>query len=254
MDDWFTIERIDPDTYAISEYRHWEQTHAYLVLGRERAALIDTGLGVGDIGAVVKGLTDRPIQVLTTHVHWDHIGGHRYFDHFGVHEAEKDWICRRFPIPLGVAKSNLLKKPCRLPAGFDAGRYRIFQGKPNRLWHDGESVDLGGRSLRILHTPGHSPGHVCFYEEATGYLFSGDLIYAGELDAFYPSTDPVAFMDSVKKISQLPVSRILPGHYSLALPVSLIREIDAAFTGLYDTGRLIQGNGVFPFGRFRIHI
>lgn len=45
MDDWFTIEKIDPDTYAVSEYRHWEQTHSYLVPGREKAALIDTGLG-----------------------------------------------------------------------------------------------------------------------------------------------------------------------------------------------------------------
>jgi hypothetical protein len=45
LDDWFTIEKIDPDTYAVSEYRHWEQTHSYLVPGREKAALIDTGLG-----------------------------------------------------------------------------------------------------------------------------------------------------------------------------------------------------------------
>ena len=54
MGDWFTIEPLDGDTFAISEYRHWEETHCYLLLGTERALLIDTGLGVADIGAVVR--------------------------------------------------------------------------------------------------------------------------------------------------------------------------------------------------------
>lgn len=57
MDPWFTVEEIDPQTFAISEYKHWEETRCYLVCGRERAALIDTGLGVADIRSVVDGLT-----------------------------------------------------------------------------------------------------------------------------------------------------------------------------------------------------
>jgi len=254
MNDWFTIEQIDPNTYAISEYWHWEQAHSYLVLGHEKAVLIDTGLGVENIGAVVKSLTNLPIQVITTHVHWDHIGGHKYFEHFGVHEKERNWICGGFPIPLGVVKSNLMKELCEFPDGFNVDMYTIFQGKPNLLLHDGDVVDLGNRSLTVLHTPGHSPGHICLHEEATGYLFSGDLIYGGKLDAFYPSTDPIAFMNSVKKVSMLTVSRILPGHYSLELPVLIISEIGAAFTELYEVDRLIQGHGIFSFGQFSIHI
>lgn len=254
MGGWFTVETIDADTYAISEYRHWEHAHSYLVLGREKAALIDTGLGVGDIGAVVKRLTGLPVQVLTTHVHWDHIGGHRHFAHFGVHALEKSWISGGFPVPLRVVKASLLKDPCAFPADFDAEKYTVFQGRPNRLLRDGDTIRLGGRSLRVLHTPGHSPGHVCFYEEATGYLFSGDLIYAGKLDAFYPSTDPLAFRNSVRKVSRMSVSRILPGHHALDIPVSLIRDIDTAFDGLYQAGRLVRGSGIFEFGEFRIHI
>ena len=84
MDDWFTIETIAPDTFALSEYRHWEETHCYLLLGTERALLIDTGLGVSDSRRAVDGLTALPVLAVTTHAHWDHIGGHRHFENTPV--------------------------------------------------------------------------------------------------------------------------------------------------------------------------
>jgi len=61
MSDWFTIDRIDADTYIISEDRHWEETHCYLLNGNKRSLLIDTGLGICDISAEVKKLTDKPV-------------------------------------------------------------------------------------------------------------------------------------------------------------------------------------------------
>lgn len=64
MKEWFTIEKIDGETYALGEYGHWEQTHTYLLLGDTRALLIDTGLGVADIGAQVKALTSLPLPSL----------------------------------------------------------------------------------------------------------------------------------------------------------------------------------------------
>lgn len=215
MDDWFTVEKIDASTYASSEYKHWEQSHSYLVIGTKRAALIDTGLGVGNIEKIVSELADLPITVITTHVHWDHIGAHKYFQKVYVYEEEKNWLNGKFSIPLSAVKANLLKIPCDFPADFDPEQYTIFQGKPSMLLHDGDIVDLGSRKLQVIHTPGRSPGHICLYEKSTGYLFSGDVIYQGTLDAFYPSTNPIDFMQSVKRIAQLPLNRILPGHYSL---------------------------------------
>lgn len=76
MENWFTVEKIDNDTFAISEYKHWEETHCYLLCGRKSAILIDTCLGVSNIKKVIESLTSLPIMVITTHVHWDHIGGH----------------------------------------------------------------------------------------------------------------------------------------------------------------------------------
>ena len=123
MDNWFTIEQIDRDTFSISEYKHWEETHCYLLCGEKYAILIDTGLGVSNIRKIVDSLTKLPVMTVTTHVHWDHIGGHKYFENIAVHEAEKDWLSVRFPIPLQVVKNNLTRLPCDFPRDFDISRY-----------------------------------------------------------------------------------------------------------------------------------
>lgn len=254
MEDWFTIEEIDTDTYAISEYKHWEETHCYLVCGNTKAVLIDTGLGIANICKVVEKLTKLPVLVVTTHVHWDHIGGHQCFKNIAVHEKEKSWIEGHFPLTLDMVKANLLAKPCEFPEGFCLEDYQIFQGKPTELLTDGERIDLGGRSLEVLHTPGHSPGHCCFYENERGYLFSGDLIYQGCLDAFYPTTDPYKFWKSVQKMERLPIKKILPGHHKLDIETGLLHEIAEGFSEIQDEGKLQQGEGIFSFEKFQIHI
>lgn len=254
MNDWFTIEQIDADTYAISEYTHWEETHCYLVCGTDRAVLIDTGLGVANIREVVDRLTALPVMAVTTHVHWDHIGGHKHFDNIAVHEAERVWLSVKFPIPLSVVKSNLMRKPCDFPLGLSVDDYKVFQGTPQRILHNGDHLDLGNRQLTVIHTPGHSPGHCCFYEQEKKYLYSGDLIYWGCLDAFYPSTDPQKFWQSVKKVQKLNIAKIMPGHHQLNIPVDLVDRIEKGFSDLAASGKLEQGNGIFDFGKFQIHI
>lgn len=254
MTDWFTVEKVDADTYAISEYKHWEETHCYLVCGRERAVVIDTGLGVANLREVVDSLTALPVMAVTTHVHWDHIGGHWHFENIAVHEAERDWLAGHFPLPLQVVKQNLLRGTCDFPSGFHAEAYQLFQGEPQRVLHDGDCLELGGRTLTVVHTPGHSPGHCCFYDPDRQYLFSGDLIYCGCLDAYYPTTDPVAFARSVRRVRALPMKRILPGHHRLEVPVEMVSWIDEGFRQLEETGKCRWGSGVVEFGEFQIHL
>lgn len=251
---WFTVGKIDEETFVISEYGHWEETHCYLLLGKTCAVLIDTGLGVANIREVVDSLTTLPVRVLTTHVHWDHIGGHRHFDHIAVHKTENAWLSVQFPIPLDAVKHNLMCKPCDFPADFRIDDYQIYQGAPTQLLQDGDIIDLGNRQLEVVHTPGHSPGHCCFYEPERKYLYSGDLIYSGCLDAFYPTTDPVQFWHSVQKIQKLDIYRILPGHHQLEIPASMIHRVEQAFCNLAKNKQLQQGNGIFQFDGFQIHI
>ncbi len=253
MSDWFTTERIDNETYCISEYRHPEETHCYLLNGAERSLLIDTGLGVCNIYDEITKLTDYPVTAAATHIHWDHIGGHKYFPDFYAHAEELEWLCGKFPLPLSAVK-RMVTDNCGLPDDFNIDNYEIFQGTPTRLLSDNDLIDLGGRIIQVLHTPGHSPGHLCFWEKDRGYLFTGDLVYKGTLFAYYPSTDPVSYLSSLERITALPVKRVFPAHHSLDIHPELIDRMCGAFVQLDKDGKLCHGSGKFDYGDFSVWI
>lgn len=252
---WFTIEKLNNNTYAISEYNHWEEVHSYLLLGEKSALLIDTGLGIGNIKKEVEKLTDMHIKVISTHIHWDHIGGHKEFKYIYAHEDEVSWLKEGIPIPLEVVKKNVVKDVKEFPKGFDIDKYSIYTGDPFKIVKDGDIIDIGNRKIEIIHTPGHSPGHICLYDRKYDYLFTGDLIYSGTLYAFYPSTDPLEFKNSVGKLLKYKnIKKCLPSHHDLDIPVKMIRKVYNGFLEIEDICGLKQGAGVFDFDGFSIYI
>ncbi len=247
MGGWFTIDSIDANTHIISEYRHWEETHCYLLSGSSRSLLIDTGLGISNIYDEVVQLTARPVTAVATHIHWDHIGGHRYFPDFYAHAAELDWLSGGFPLPIKMVRDQVADR-CDLPEGFDVSTYTLFQGAPSKLLTDHALIDLGGRTVEALHTPGHSPGHLCFWEKETGCLFTGDLVYKGTLFACYPSTDPEACLASLEKVAALPVKKVFPAHHSLDIQPEILFRMRDTFRQLNAEGLLRHGAGAFHYG------
>ncbi len=251
MNDWFTIDSIDADTHIVSEYRHWEETHCYLLSGSERSLMIDTGLGICNIYDEVKTLTDKPVTAVATHIHWDHIGGHKYFPDFYAHDDELNWLNGEFPLTMEQVKGMVIDR-CELPKGYDVNKYEFFQGTPTRVLKDGDEIDIGGRCIKALHTPGHSPGHMCFWEKDRGYLFTGDLVYKDTLFAYYPSTDPEAYLASLEKVSALPVKRVFPAHHSLDIQPKILIQMRDAFQQLQARGKLHHGSGTFDYGDWAV--
>ena len=251
MGNWFTIDTVSDDTHIISEYRHWEETHCYLLEGDERSLLIDTGLGICDIREPVSELTEKPVTAVATHIHWDHIGGHKYYPDFHAHSEELDWLSGGFPLPIEMIRDMVVDR-CEAPEGFDVSGYEFFQGTPARVLADGDVIDLGGRRIEVLHTPGHSPGHMCFFERSRGWLFTGDLVYKDTLLAYYPSTDPEAYLASLEKVAALPVTRVFPAHHSLDIHPEILVRMRDAFRKLKSDGKLHHGSGVQDYGDWAV--
>ncbi len=255
--DWFTVEPIDETTFALTEDGHWEHVHCYLFVGSERAALVDTGTGIADIRTVVSTLVDLPIVVLTTHAHWDHIGGHSLFDQRLVHPLDADWLRNGIPQPLESQRANLMLHPFTkaAPPEFSVERWKPHRGEATGLLEDSDVIELGGRRLSVLHTPGHSPGHIALHEPDRGYLVTGDVLYRGTLYAFYESTDPVAFASSINNLCELDrVAAILPGHYELGLSRDDLLLAQAAFHAIERKGALHHGSGLHQFGPISIRL
>jgi glyoxylase-like metal-dependent hydrolase (beta-lactamase superfamily II) len=136
-----------------------------------------------------------------------------------------------------------------LPEGFDPANYRVEPSTPTRLLEDNEVLDLGGRELRVLHTPGHSPDSICLLDEKNGLLFGGDTINTGPIYAQLEDSDVAAFARSTARLAELSSSirRVFVCHFMrLENEPVLLREIAEGFDQIVN-GAAIYRNSVDSF-------
>jgi len=207
---------VSEGTFAICEPGHWEGVISYLIEGRNKAVLLDTGMGVGDIKKVVDHLTRLEVSVVNSHTHFDHIGGNHQFDKIAVFddgfEIENLERGRTVEELKGEMSQEFLFRP--LPRGFDPKVYRILPSKPTHLFKHEETFDLGDRKLKVLHTPGHSPGSVCLLDTKSKELFTGDTFYLGPLFAHLPGSNFLAYSQTADYLASLTpsISVLRPSH------------------------------------------
>jgi glyoxylase-like metal-dependent hydrolase (beta-lactamase superfamily II) len=198
---WFDVVSFEDGITMIAEPGHYEDVKSFLVEGDRDVAVIDAGMGVGDFAGLVASLSGRDPLVLMTHAHFDHIGACARFQRVLVHEAEADDLREGYPnerfAPWFVPEYLVGDL---LPADFDPSTAEIPGCEPIGTLQHGDTIDLGGRTLEVYHTPGHSPGGVSFFDRSAGALFPGDAIYAGPMFAFRPYSDPVAYRESLRSI------------------------------------------------------
>jgi glyoxylase-like metal-dependent hydrolase (beta-lactamase superfamily II) len=217
---WHTVAQVEENVYRISEPLGAIEPRAgittanmYLVVGQDRAVLIDSGMGIGEVATEIGKLTSQPCAVLNTHYHWDHIGANSLFSECAIHEDEVELVAQEQDVSFVREAMQSSAARAVLPAHFDPAQYRVIPRPATRVLRDQDKIDLGGRELRVLHTPGHSPGHVVYLDEASGILFTGDTAYQGPLFACFEGSNPVDFAQSVRRLSRLPRVRLIcPGH------------------------------------------
>ena len=207
------------------------------VRGRDRDLLIDTGSGAISLTAQMKWLAQRPTICLLSHTHWDHIGSAHEFAERLVHPAEAAILAD--PTNAATLAAKYAKDDpaieaqmfTRRPPGWRGSAYRLRPAPPTQLVAEGAVIDLGDRRLTVLHTPGHSPGHVSLFEERTGILFAADAVYDGPLvDKLYHS-DLAAYRATMRRLRDLQPSIVHGGHFPSFGPTRYRELIDAYLAG-----------------------
>ena len=258
--DWFEVYRVDPDVYAIYEPRQWQEVISYLVVGRERALLFDTGMGIAEIGAVVSALTDRPVIVLNSHSHHDHVGNNYAFTRVLALDLSYTRDHARGSQPADVAGEVAPSALCgALPAGFDSAAYRIRPWRVTDVVHDGSRIDLGGRSLEVLRVPGHAPDAIALRDVAHGLLFTGDTFYEGPIYVFGSGADFATYTRSVERLAALapPPRKLLTAHnVAVSDPHYLAALRDAVRAIASGAARGTRDSAVvtYPFDGFSIQL
>lgn len=214
--DWYKINHLSDGISVIREryVGDWLRCNIWHVRGRDRDLLIDSGMGLRPLKAEIAQLAERPLTAISSHAHFDHIGGaHEFEDRLGHHlEAH----IHENPTRAATAAADAwLRAETVTALPYDGFRIEDFQIRSAPLTgylDEGDVVDLGDRHFNVFHLPGHSPGSIALFEEATGILLAGDVIYDGDLfDTVYHS-EPEKYRASLERLRELPVSVVHAGH------------------------------------------
>jgi len=233
---WFEVYKVAPGVFAIYEPHQAEEVISYLIVGTKQALLFDTGMGIANIRKVVTQLTSRPVVVLNSHTHNDHVGGNSLFTF--VYGMDTDFTRANAKGSRDDSQEELAPgMVCgSLPKGFDPKTYVTKPWHVSLFVHNGFKINLGGRTLEIISTPGHTPDAICLIDRANGLLFTGDTYYPAPIWLYRPETDLDAYVASVKKLAGLaPQIKLVLGAHNipvaepsiLAKLVTAIEEVRA---------------------------
>ncbi len=232
---WFKVYAGGDGVFAIAEPYNFQEVISYLIIGTERNILFDTGMGMDRISEVVKQLSPLPVIVINSHTHYDHIGGNTEFE--TIYAVDTTYT-RKFSAegwPHDRVKQEVTREGfCfeKLP-DLDTAAYFVkpYQDKIKKFIADGDTINLGNRTIEVWQVPGHTPDCVALLDRAAGYLWTGDMYYEATIWLFFDGTDLDAYETSIARFAALApkLSSVFPAHNKpTALPSHLV-DLQKAF-------------------------
>jgi len=230
-DRWFGVDEIGDGILRITEPHAAPLISAnlFLVRGRDRDLLIDSGLGIGSLRSELAELFERPVTAVATHRHYDHVGGMHEFEEVVVHRDDADAVrhpdnteslvtADLDPDYVAMLTASGYDAPAilidALPRdGYDPAAYAVRPVTPTRVVVEGDVVTTGDRPFGVLHLPGHTPGEIGLWDAGSGTLFSGDCVYeSGDLLDELPESNIADYVRSMRRLRDLPVRTVHGGH------------------------------------------
>ncbi len=217
---WFHIIPIDAHTYAISEPKYWQENVSYLLIGSKRALLFDTGPGIYSIRHEVAALTSLPVIAIPSHLHFDHVGDLEEFADVRL----LDTPALRAQVHGGFFVEPPAQYLLRIP----------FKFRPHGWFKDGQTLDLGDRTVRLVSTPGHTPDSVSVIDAGGARLFTGDIVNRVVTLCDVPGSDVGAMAASLQRLVELgqPGSSAYEAHSELPVSRSELELLAGGIRGI----------------------
>ena len=239
---WFQVYELDHDILAICEPQHLQEVNVYIIKGRDRALMLDTGMGICNIEPLVRELWPGELKIVNCHRHFDHTGNNWRFPEILVANEEgalrqaKEG-CPHEPLANQADEDMFLFD---YPKDFIPEEYciRPYNAKPVE---DGHVFDLGEREVELIYTPGHLEDHLMLYDRRGGILFSGDMIYLGAIYVQFGNdilgySDLEEYIQSLEKIREKfpEINAVYTSHNDFIMPPDCIEMIHDAMVKVRD--------------------
>ncbi len=232
---WFSIKACENNILLLRESHidPYAVGDIWIVRGEDHDLVIDTGCGMVAPAPLVEAISAKPVTAVALNHSYDHAGGWHSFPDRACHPQDAIALGTFDVETAGVSDylndSTLWSLPCE---GYRLADYSLTPAEPTRLVDEGDVFDLGNRRLQVMHVPGRSPGGLAIWDEATGSLFTSDMLYDGDHGLAWPPTDPIAYCASIRRFRQLPVKCVYAGHYGTIDRDRMIELIDEQIADL----------------------
>lgn len=219
---FYTVNQLKPHVYHIADPMGVCMT---LIIGEEKALLLDTGYGTGNLHETVREITDLPLIVVNSHGHLDHILGNRFFDTVYLHPADLPLYRQHSSKERRQSIANRQRtRPRLFPEDFSPEEYLADLKTEVIPVDEGIVFDLGGVRLTVIHIPGHTPGGIALLDDRDKLLLTGDMVSA-HIWMFLPeSTGMGTYIESLRKVQQMSsqYDGIVASHVQDILPNDMV--------------------------------
>ena len=233
-DTWYRVDKLSDDVSLITEIHvaEWLRCNIWHIRGDQRDLVIDSGMGLRPLKKEIAELSEKPVVYVSSHSHFDHMGGAHEFETRLAHRSEAE--IHQSPTWDNTGAGPFIRTETLTALPYENYRFDEYRIQPAPLTgyvDEGDAIDLGNRHFQVLHLPGHSPGSIALWEEVTGTLFSGDVVYDGELFDGEDEIHRELYRAGLQRLREWPVNRVYGGHGPAFGRSKMVQIIDEYLAG-----------------------